>query len=35
MASIDFPNFEFLKASVISGTEINLYGFEESAQYCA
>lgn len=33
MDSIDFPNLEFLKASAISGTGTNLYGFEESAQY--
>jgi hypothetical protein len=31
--SRDFPNRELLKASAISGTERNTYGFEESAQY--
>jgi hypothetical protein len=31
--SRDFPNLELLKASAISGTERNTYGFEESAQY--
>ena len=29
----DLPNLEFLKASVISGTEMKTYGFEELAQY--